>query len=264
MDEKEPETSVHQNELITSRTELLKGEKYSDLIIKCDGQGWRVHKAVMCSTSSVLATACDIEMKEGISGVIDHDTFDAATVGRMIAYVYKRNYSVETEDEVLAASQLPAAYNEEPEVPKGINEVLIAHANAYAIGEYYHIPTLKAFAVERFDAVSRRGLQADGFVDVIKAVWTQTDSGDKKLRSCLRDYAYCHRFKLAHDEAFGHRLADEDGVHAFTVELFQHTVQEQVAMRNRTWSDENREAVIALRKRISAGISQQAEAGAGD
>ena len=38
---------------------LMDSEKYSDLKFMCQGQEFKVHKAIVCTQSSVLAAACD-------------------------------------------------------------------------------------------------------------------------------------------------------------------------------------------------------------
>ena len=38
---------------------LLLSEKYSDLTFACNGEEFRVHKAVVCIQSPILAAACD-------------------------------------------------------------------------------------------------------------------------------------------------------------------------------------------------------------
>ena len=55
-----------------SYADLLRSEKYSDLVIKCQDEEFKVHKAIVCSQSPVLAAACDGEFKvrEGMTGVL--------------------------------------------------------------------------------------------------------------------------------------------------------------------------------------------------
>ena len=38
---------------------LMGSEKYSDLKFVCQGQEFKVHKAIVCTQSPVLAAACD-------------------------------------------------------------------------------------------------------------------------------------------------------------------------------------------------------------
>jgi hypothetical protein len=38
---------------------LMGSEKYSDLKLVCQGQEFKVHKAIICTQSPVLAAACD-------------------------------------------------------------------------------------------------------------------------------------------------------------------------------------------------------------
>lgn len=61
----------HQQALLTQVAAVMKSEKYSDFIIKCEDRQWKVHKAIVGTASPVLAAEIDRRMKEGLSGVTD-------------------------------------------------------------------------------------------------------------------------------------------------------------------------------------------------
>lgn len=45
--------------LSSSLGNLLLDDKYTDLEIKCSGESFRVHRAVVCNKSAVLAEQCE-------------------------------------------------------------------------------------------------------------------------------------------------------------------------------------------------------------
>ncbi len=151
-------------------------EKYSDLVIECEGREWRVHRAIVCSASAVHARECDGYMKERFTGRIMHDEFDAETMGRMLAYIYKRTYNVASE--VQDAAKDDGATPATSDTSK-VNECLIAHANVYGIGDYYEISTLKTLAADRFREAAESGRSVDGFIDVVRTVCERTTAKDE-------------------------------------------------------------------------------------
>ena len=49
----------HYARLMASNRKLLQTGKYSDLVIKCEGREWNVHRFIVCERSKFFATACD-------------------------------------------------------------------------------------------------------------------------------------------------------------------------------------------------------------
>ena len=225
-------TSVNQQALSDNIATLMESEKYSDLIIKCQGQEWHVHKAIICSASPFLAKECDSQMREGWSGIINHDeTFDADTVGRMIPYIYKQTYEVSGEDG-LSLSRSEEGGDVGGDAARqsvDINDILTAHVEVYGIGDYYNIKNLKIFAAERFDSISKRGLVVDGLLDVIKAVNARTSHTDRALRDVLRNYAMSHRAELVSNTPFITELADLPDVQDFAADMFREAVRQQLS-----------------------------------
>jgi BTB/POZ domain len=44
---------------LSSLAQLMNSEKYSDLILVCDEQVFKVHKAIVCTQSPEIAEECD-------------------------------------------------------------------------------------------------------------------------------------------------------------------------------------------------------------
>ena len=55
--------------LLLAISQLRATQKYSDLTLVCEEQEFKVHKAIVCSQSPVLAAACDGDFKVS-SGVV--------------------------------------------------------------------------------------------------------------------------------------------------------------------------------------------------
>ncbi|KAJ0124218.1 Uncharacterized protein HZ326_31364, partial [Fusarium oxysporum f. sp. albedinis] len=72
---------------------LLKTGDYSDLVISCGKDQYRVHKAIICPRSDFLKAACDGEFKEAQTGTIDLPDDDPVAVHMMIEYLYHNIYA---------------------------------------------------------------------------------------------------------------------------------------------------------------------------
>ncbi|KAI9651107.1 hypothetical protein NHQ30_001144 [Ciborinia camelliae] len=87
--------------------------KYSDLIIKCQGKKFKLHRAIVCSQSKPLSAAidhgfkvirlqCDVEcfvyadtkVQEATTGEINLEDDEAEIVGYMIDFIYSGSYSI--------------------------------------------------------------------------------------------------------------------------------------------------------------------------
>ncbi|PCD23850.1 hypothetical protein BFJ63_vAg11781 [Fusarium oxysporum f. sp. narcissi] len=73
--------------------DLLKTGDYSDLVISCGKDQYRVHKAIICPRSDFLKAACDGEFKEAQTGTIDLPDDDPVAVRMMIEYLYHDTYA---------------------------------------------------------------------------------------------------------------------------------------------------------------------------
>lgn len=227
--------NIHQIGRLGDIAKLMDNQKYSDLTIKCEGQTFKVHKSIMCLASKKVAAACDSEMREGQTGVIEEALFDAPTVERMVSYIYKQSYTVAwdtgsaQEDHESVADELahdgegvivkwkdPEHHNEEASSPqersKNINSVLIAHARMYAIGEYYVLPLLQDLAIDNFVDAAGKAFNTRGFIDVIREVKEQCSQKHQTLWPRLREIALTHIDELVEDEDFMIQLAEYNDV----------------------------------------------------
>ncbi|KAF7890425.1 hypothetical protein EAF00_008740 [Botryotinia globosa] len=75
-------------------SQLYTTGKYTDLIIRCQGKEYKVHRAIICSQSKPLAAAIDHGFKEATDGVFDFEEEEPEIVEYMIRYLYDGLYSV--------------------------------------------------------------------------------------------------------------------------------------------------------------------------
>jgi hypothetical protein len=101
---------------------LYSSEKYSDMVIKCQGRQWKVHRAVVCPQSKPLAAAVDGNFKvgspstcdtlylleqEAIMGEIDLEEDEPEIVELMLQFLYKGAYSDGRTSSVASGSSTP-------------------------------------------------------------------------------------------------------------------------------------------------------------
>jgi len=160
---------VNYNRILTGYGELLETGKFSDLTIKCCGESFKVHKAVICPRSPFFMKACNGEFKEAVSGVITLDDDRPETVKRMISFFYTFDYDngitipSSTEQSVLSCC--------------GVRE--------YAIAEKYDIKDLKALAQSRFSTWVTSNWNHPEFYSVVNEVYNSTPSNDRGLRDLV-------------------------------------------------------------------------------
>lgn len=204
----------------------MDSEKYSDLTIVCGDRQFKVHKAIVCTASDVLRREVDGKMKEALTGVIQHDMFDADTVARMISYLYKQQYNVESDaSRTLRPAQLDGDTDVQAMVLPDVNEKLGAHVRMYAIGQYYNIPTLRSLAVENFSATAEAEWASDGFMEVVKEVDLLTSRDDRELRNALRAVGTKHVEELVKDDVFMQALSDFDQMQDFAADILRQLVR---------------------------------------
>ncbi|KAK4550800.1 hypothetical protein LTR36_000380 [Oleoguttula mirabilis] len=172
----------HQDNFLQKMAALRHDPKYSDLTFTGDGYEFKAHRAVACSVAPELAQRLDGEFQEAQTGVIHLEGFGGPTIARMLDYVYTLTYGVEVD----LPQKQPVDSPVEHEVPESIMA----------------IPMLRALAVENFNLAAKEGWQADGFVDVVEAVYESTTPANTGIREALIALTYEHIDELLADDSF--------------------------------------------------------------
>jgi hypothetical protein len=220
--------NAHQKRKLEQTASLFGNDEYADLEIRCEGRSFKVHKAIICTASSVIASACRHAMQEKNTGVIEHTQYDAKSLERLISYVYTQDYTVDNSSSTEPPNKAPRIdlidsdddSMLKPPDPSTVNERLIGHIRVYAIADYYGIDGLKDLATSRVEVIcDREELQPRGFLDVVKEVHGSTLNNTGGFSGWLCVMAQISSDTLIKDQAFMEELALADGAQGFAVEL---------------------------------------------
>ncbi|KAH7317410.1 hypothetical protein BKA65DRAFT_466379 [Rhexocercosporidium sp. MPI-PUGE-AT-0058] len=220
--------------------QLMGSEKYSDLKFVCQGQEFKVHKAIVCTQSPVLAAACDGSFQEAATNSINIDEFEAATVKRMIEFMYTKEYDDGMEkrgSEDVDSSNLPASTHVDSLcaiTPAMTTEMVLHHVRVNAIADYYDIPLLKQLANTKIQRLLETTRSADGFSDVVREVFNSTS--DKALREIMASTAATHIEELIGLEDF----TALDVMSEFAVSIIQNTSRQLQAVKSQLQQTESR------------------------
>lgn len=162
--------------LIEGTTSLLTEEKYSDLTITTLTGPFKVHKAIVCTQSKVLAAMCDGGFKETSTSILRLEHDDPATVERMITFLYTGNYDHGTNGKwefILKGAKW------------FVGPMLEATTLVYSIADKYDIELLKALAKDKFELVASAACNCEEFAAVAAKVFNTTPDTDKGLRDIV-------------------------------------------------------------------------------
>ena len=76
------------DDIKTGMQKLLSDGLLSDLSIKCGGEEFKAHKAVLASQSPVFRRMLESDMKEQRTNVIEISDIDEAVISDLLAYIY--------------------------------------------------------------------------------------------------------------------------------------------------------------------------------
>ncbi|KAH8663696.1 BTB/POZ protein [Tricladium varicosporioides] len=196
-------------------TRLMDSDKYSDLKLVCQGQEFKVHKAIVCIQSPVLAAACDSGFQEATTNVVNIDEFDARTVRRMVEFMYTKEYNDRVEQvsentgaEYQGSSSLLAS-------TPTTTEILLCHVHMNAIADYYDIPQLKQLANTKIQPLLENTWSPDNFSDIVREVFNSTS--DTALRKIMASTAATHMEELVELEDF----ATLDAMSEFAISIIR-------------------------------------------
>lgn len=202
--------------------QLLNSERYSDLKLVCQGQEFKVHKAIVCTQSPVLAAALNGGFQEAATDTININEFDAGTVKRMVVFMYGEDYGDDAKERGLEnvlepenaevgivnqdgdeSSSLPTSTPPNPLLPTTLpttTEILLHHVKVNAIADYYDMPPLKQLANAKIQNILETNWSANNFSDVVKEAFNSTS--DTALHEIITSTAIAHIEELIEHEDF--------------------------------------------------------------
>ncbi|CAK3976998.1 BTB POZ domain [Lecanosticta acicola] len=258
---------------------LLLDGRFSDLKIICQGEEVKVHRAVVCNRSAVLAEECDGGFLDGEFRVIKHSLFDADTLKRLLHFLYRGSYTLkdadhndsaesspgiaasaqQTSQHQLATPQQPSSETterslsdsktdglptaEEPE-SLGQAEAFVAHASVFEAASHYDIPELKASALANFkqERENLSSLTTDEFTTIAFIVYQKSVA--PALRSEVLKIAIKHRHMLLHDDEFVKVMREEQELRLFATDFLRHFNKWhdlRIAQERRSFETESRQ-----------------------
>ncbi|KAK8230858.1 BTB/POZ protein [Phyllosticta capitalensis] len=148
---------------------LLETGQYSDAMIECEGNIFRVHKAIICPQSDFFAHAFDSNsgFKEAKTSTIQLHEIHPDTVRAIVEYLYHGKY-VE---------------------PDSKDEQLTLVVNVYSAAEMYQLVALKEYALQKLKARVRDVFTLETFPAAVKTIYESTVEQDRGLRDAIIDAA---------------------------------------------------------------------------
>ncbi|PGH14670.1 hypothetical protein AJ80_05851 [Polytolypa hystricis UAMH7299] len=216
--------------------QLLKTMKYSDFKIKCQGEEFPVHKAIVCTQSPVIAAAVDGGFRESLTASFNIEDFDAETVRLTIEFMYTQKYSTirqpavdeapESESKSMANPEFgPGAEPESsPESPstddasrtapatpmnddpdssansESHKDILVQHVHMNGIGDYLAILGLQERANRHIAHILETKWSTSGFMNALTEVFSL--DGDTALLELMATNAALHIDELVEEDIY--------------------------------------------------------------
>ncbi|KAI9806169.1 MAG: hypothetical protein M1826_004668 [Phylliscum demangeonii] len=186
--------TAHLDASAAALRKLYESGEFSDLLIRCDGQEFRVHRSI-----------------EARSGEIELDD-DPSSISRMLTYLYTNDYEdVTAIEENAPDSPLEAIEPSsiigvaQPGMHPASNSPISALKNnilVYAAAEKYDIPLLKDLAREKFIARAGDVWPLAGLPGVVRLVYAMTLDHDQGMRTVVAELCSQHLSALISTETF--------------------------------------------------------------
>ncbi|KAK0117806.1 hypothetical protein ONS95_012131 [Cadophora gregata] len=203
--------------------EMFSTGKYSDLLIKCQGRAFKVHRTVVCLQSKPLAAAIDGKFMEAFSGEIDLDGNEPDIVYCMLKFMYESNHSDGRDSDTTSSTQSPAKKAEatgssltfaaDTSTTKCL---LLTNTKVYIIGDQLQIPDLKTLAKKKYEEVMLAAWDSVSFAANLKLLYEESMENDRSLKDVAIHTAGDHAKELCDRGEFA-TLCRENGEIAFDI-----------------------------------------------
>ncbi|KAI6805987.1 hypothetical protein KC332_g18115 [Hortaea werneckii] len=224
--------NVYAQSLLSEVAELWRTGEGSDMTIKCEGRKFKVHRLLLSAASPILKAACQNGMRESQTGVVEHQTFDADTVERMLEFIYTRDYEIPWVTAVATgAIRTSASDSDANEVlVTGASARWIAHIRMYAIGDYYQLPALKDQALVKLREAAA-GTFLFEFLDfgyVVKEAHELIGMHDTGFHRMIQDFCLKCVTALTKDKTFMTAMAEVQETQEFAAILLGRVTEKLV------------------------------------
>ena len=197
-------TSAPSSGLVEGTISLLHSQRYSDLTITTNARSFKLHKAIVCTQSKVLAAMSDSGFKETSTSTLVLEDDDPATVERMITFLYAGTY----DDGNPATSSVVGAAD-----PCVVGKIMMANTRVYAIAEKYDIGPLKWLASDKFREVGYcDAWKCENFSNVVLEVFNSTPDWDVLLRGVVSHICARHVDDLLASERWKQLLVENGAI----------------------------------------------------
>ncbi|EXK76843.1 hypothetical protein FOQG_18428 [Fusarium oxysporum f. sp. raphani 54005] len=154
-------------------------DTFSDAIVRCGEQKFKVHKLILSAHSPFFAKMLTGPWKESSENVIKLDDVEPSVVEAILWFMYHFDYS-----------NLHGA------------STMVFNAQVYSVAEMYGIPALKAHAKNKFRVAINSGWSMDDFPLAITEVYQSTPVADRELRDLAVEVSCQHIDQLLGKEVF--------------------------------------------------------------
>ncbi|KAH6951875.1 hypothetical protein DER45DRAFT_543380 [Fusarium avenaceum] len=182
-------------EIYPSLPELVASGEYSDFNIRCDGQLYPLHQAIVCPQSRAMRAACSV-MQGAAPRTMHIEETDTFTIRYAINFLYEEDYEIDpdwVEDQVRsegAQGSVDAANNE-----KAV-KTLLAHIRVSLFAHHHGIEGLSEYSASQikhlFSSVPAHRLPAfiqrmDSCTRDIPRQWVTASNIRVRIQERVRD-----------------------------------------------------------------------------
>ncbi|KAI3326020.1 hypothetical protein HD806DRAFT_552401 [Xylariaceae sp. AK1471] len=238
-----------------TNSQLLLSGAYSDLILRCQGQEFRVHKNIVCSQSPVLATGLDVTdaMQEADTSTIEVN-FDLTTLNCMLDFMYTGDYKkAPLRNDGTETGVLPDSY---PVMKAWTPAALTYHESVNSIANHYGVMALAKLSANRIKALldDDESFTPEAFCTLMRQI---VDSKrDKYFQQVLVEQAAHHLPELVNQDIFseggiGNNMAAEVlkvcASHMKLSEVIQNKLAEDI-MKEKERADKHKKLADSLER----------------
>jgi len=175
---------------LIAQRKLYEEGTYADLELVHGNHTYRVHRAIVCPRSEMIASAAKSSWQHGEEHVAkvallygsDEDPMESAMMTKlMIHYFYALDYTNPSVDSLRQSGE----WVPEPDEAIKYCNPLLLHSRMYGIADFYQIQDLKDLAKQNFQNNISVGWASPSLAEALHIVFHSTPSTDRGLRDIV-------------------------------------------------------------------------------